>query len=129
MSDQSIIQAIQDSPLNRGLLGADWLASPGNIAIEVGDDVALFDAEGSGVYEMHVLFLSRGRAAIDAAKEAIRRMFADHGADLIFGMVPCFRREVKLLARWSGLMPAGIRSTSEGLCELFVLSKEMWSAK
>lgn len=129
MPDQAIISAIDASPLNRGLSGRAWLATPGNIPIVMGDDIALFDDEDDRTYQIHVLFVSRGRAAIAAVKEAIRRMFVDHGADLIFGMVPQFRRDVKLLARWSGFMPAGIRSTSEGPCELVVLSKEMWSAQ
>lgn len=127
MSNQTIISAIDTAPLNRGLSGAAWLATPGNIAIEIGDNVALFDAEGDGIYQIHVLFVSRGRLAIIAAKEAIRRMFADHGAALIFGMVPRFRRDVNFLARWVGMRPAGIRNTSEGPCELFVLPKEIWS--
>lgn len=129
MSDQSIIQAIEASPLNRGLRGADWLATPGNIPIEIGDNVALFDWCGDDTFEVHFLFVSRGRNAIIAAKESFRRMFADHAAQLIFGLVPAFRRDVKLLARWAGGKMVGVRNTSEGPCELFVLSKEMWSAQ
>ena len=52
-------------------------------------------------------------------------MFDIHGADLIFGLVPDFRRDVKLLARWVGMKSAGIRMTDEGPCELFVLSAPM----
>jgi len=122
-----VIEAINTSPLNRGLKGADWLASPGNIPIVIGDNVALFDDGGEGVYEVHFLFVSRGRAAIIAARESFRRMFVDHGAELIFGMVPKFRRDVNMLARWAGGKLIGERPTIEGLCDLFVLSREMWS--
>ncbi|MBA3831666.1 MAG: hypothetical protein H0X34_07195 [Chthoniobacterales bacterium] len=127
MSDQAIINAINTSPLNRGLSGADWLAHGGNVPIVMGDDIALFDDEGDCNYQVHFLFVSRGRKAIAAAKEAFRQMFEKYGADLIFGLVPNFRRDVKMLARWVGGKLVGVRETPEGPCELFVLSKEMWS--
>lgn len=127
MSDQAIISAIDASPLNRGLSGADWLAHGGNVPIVIGDDIALFDDEGDSKYQVHFLFVSRGKAAVAAAKESFRQMFENYGADLIFGLVPHFRRDVKLLARWAGGKSRGLRETSEGVCELFVLSKEMWS--
>jgi len=130
MSDaSSIIAAIDASPLNRGLHGADWLAHKGNIPVVLGDDIALFDDEGEAIYQVHFLFASRGKAAVASAKESFKRMFVDHGAELIFGLVPDFRRDVKMLARWAGGKCMGKRTTSEGDCELFVLSKEMWSAE
>ncbi len=126
-SAQHIIQAIETAPLNRGLKGADWLARPGNVPVTFDNgDVVLFDDEGDGIYSIHVLFNGRGRAAIDHAREAISRMFAERGATLIMGMVPTFRRDVKLLARWTGMRSVGIRSTPHGDCELFVLSRAQW---
>lgn len=121
--DDAIINAIDASPLNRGLRGVDWLNVEGNVPIVMGDDIALFDNEGGCTYQVHFLFVSRGRSAIQAAKESFRRMFEDYGADLIFGLVPNFRDDVKMLARWAGGKCVGKR----GECELYVLSKEMWS--
>lgn len=122
-----IIEAIETAPLNRGLKGADWLARPGNTALTFDNgDVVLFDDEGEGIYSIHVLFKGRGRTAINHAREAISQMFNGHGATLIMGMVPAFRRDVKLLARWTGMRLVGMRSTSNGPCELFVLSKAQW---
>lgn len=124
-----IAAAIDASPLNRGLRGEDWLSHEGNVPIVMGDDIALFDNEGDCNYQVHFLFVSRGKAAVAAAKEAFRQMFENYGADLIFGLVPDFRREVKMLARWAGGKLIGVRETPHGPCELFVLSKEMWSAQ
>lgn len=122
-----IAQAIDNAPLNRGLRGDDWLASEGNVPVTFDNgDIALFDDEGEGIYQVHFLFVGRGREAIDHAREAFRVMFADYGAKLIFGMVPDFRRDVKLLARWAGGKSAGMRQTDEGPCELFILSDTMW---
>jgi len=122
-----IAEAIDTAPLNRGLKGADWLATPGNVPVTFENgDIALFDHEGDGTYQVHFLFQSRGRKAIEHAREAFRIMFTDHGCTLIMGLVPDFRRDVKMLARWAGGRSAGMRSTSEGPCELFVLSKFQW---
>lgn len=121
--EAAIINVIDASPLNRGLSGRDWLDHEGNVPIVDGDDVALFDDEGDCVYEMHVLFASRGRAAVNAAKAAINRMFEDYGAEVIFALVPDARRDVKMLARWTGLKFIGSRLTSNGYCDLFVISK------
>lgn len=125
--EAAIVAAIDASPLNRGLRGSDWLAHEGNVPIVMGADVALFDDEGDSIYQVHFLFASRGRAAVASARESFRQMFENYGASLIFGLVPDFRRDVKLLARWAGGKSIRMRETAEGLCELFVLSKEMWS--
>lgn len=124
--ETAIIEAIAASPLNRGLDGRAWLADSANIPIVMGEDIALFDDEGDDVYQVHFLFASRGRAALASARESFDRMFEDHGAELIFGLVPNFRRDVKLLSRWAGGAFVGKRDTSEGVCELYVLSREMW---
>lgn len=122
-----IAEAIDTAPLNRGLKGADWLASPGNVSVTFDNgDVMLFDDEGDDVYQAHVLFRSRGRKAIEHAREGLRTVFEKHDAPLIIALVPDFRRDVKLLARWSGMKSLGLRPTSEGPCELFILSKFMW---
>lgn len=122
-----IARAIDTAPLNRGLKGADWLAHPGNIAITSDKgDVTLFDYEGDDIYEIHVLYVSRGREAINQASKAIRTLFEEHGASLIYALVPAIRPDVKMLARWAGMRSAGLRSTPYGTCELFVLSKFQW---
>lgn len=123
----TIVEAINKSPLNRGLNGANWLATEGNIPITFDNgDIALFDDEGDGAYEVHFLFVSRGRMAIDHVREAFRQMFEDYGANLIFGLVPVERKDVTMMARWTGGKFVGVRETSEGPCELYVLSKFMW---
>lgn len=116
-----VARAIDTAPLNRGLKGADWLASKGNIPITFENgDVALFEDAGDGVFEAHFLLVSRGRKAIERVRETFRIMFERHGANLIFGMVPKFNDKMKLVARWAGAKSAGLRPTSEGPCELFI---------
>ncbi len=124
--DDTIISAIDTSPLNRGLSGNAWLSAEGNVPIVVGDDISLFDDEGNSVYQVHFLFESRGKAAVASARESFRQMFENYGAELIFGMVPSNMRHAKMMARWVGGKFVGKRDTPEGPCDLFVLSKEMW---
>lgn len=121
-----IIQAIENFELNQGITGPEWLNTPGNVAIAFeGGDVALFDHEEPGVYQGHLLFKSRGRAAIEHARQAFDKMFDEHGADLLLGLVPDNRRAAKLVVRWAGGRSCGIRDTSNGPCELFVLPKAL----
>lgn len=122
-----VIRAIERAPYNQGLKGADWLASDGNIAVTFDDSgVVLFDCEGWNRYQAHFLLAARGREAIEQVREAFRQMFEQHGAQLIFGLVPDFRRDVKMVARWAGAKSAGKRNTPDGVCELFVLSNLMF---
>lgn len=123
-SATTIIAAINASPLNCGLQGDDWVADPRNVAISEGDDIVLFDFEGDGTFEIHVLLASsRGRAAVAFIRRAITEMFRDRGAEVIFGMVPEHRRDVKMMARWCGMKSRGKRYTVHGVCELFIRSK------
>ena len=126
-SQAQIVEAIESSPLNRGLRGSDWLASEGNIPINFENgDIALFDYEGDGSYSLHFFFKSRGKDAVRNGKEALRIMFEDHGAELIFGLTPMHLRHAQMFSRLIGGKSAGIRQTPDGPCELFILSKNMW---
>lgn len=126
MSNPAIIHAINTSPLNRGLRGEDWVANPRNIAVTADEDIALFDFEAPGFYQVHILYGSRGVRALNRIREAFRQMFTEHAADGIFAMVPDFRRDVKMMARWTGMEFAGKRDTDCGMCELFFLTRTMW---
>jgi hypothetical protein len=104
MREQTIIYAIDQSPLNRGLKGVDWVADPHNHAFVEGEDVVLFDYECGGVYAVHVLLESRGRTAIDVIRRAFTDLFDQReDAKIILGMVPLFRHDVKIMARWCGM--------------------------
>lgn len=124
---ETVIQAIERAPYNMGLAGADWLASEGNVPITFDDGgVVLFDFEDRGTYQAHFLLSTHGRRAIDQVRSAFRTMFEQHDAELIFGLVPAQRRDVKLVARWAGAKSVGPRNTPEGPCDLFVLSNLMF---
>lgn len=119
-----ITKAIDTAELNRGLRGADWVAEPGNIAFVEGDDVILFDRDSDGIFEIHVLLASRGKAAIENVKRALGMMFRDKGAKVIFGMVPEHRRNVALMARWCGLKPVAKTQWLGDRVEMFGINRD-----
>lgn len=129
MHDQAIIDAINGSPLNRGLSGAAWVSEPGNISIRRGRDISLFDFEAHGIYQMHVLYRSRGRDAQRAANDALASIFNLYDAEMVFVLIPDFRRDVKMLARWTGFKFIGKRWTACGLCEFFIMTKAAWKKR
>lgn len=129
MPNNTIIEAIDRSPLNRGLRGVDWVADARNVAVMQDDDLVLFDYESEGVYQIHLLLRSKGRRAIDRIREAFRRMFDEYGAKTLFGLVPEFRRDVRLMARWVGGKFAEKQLTEDGPCELFIVAKSEWKGE
>lgn len=108
-----IIHEIDNSPLNRGLRGVDWVRDPRNVAVWEGDDLALFDYVSPGVYEGHFFFESRGREAVRVTKMLTQRMF-DYGAQMLIGYVPLENRKAGVIARSAGYRFAGMRDTEDG---------------
>lgn len=136
MDTQNLIAAINASPTNKGVDGAEWLAdwqtNPNNICMEFGKSFVLFDAHDDGVYEVHFLFEPSlpGKAVIALSKHAFNLLFEEHSdADLIMGLVPAELRQATLHARLVGGKSIGKRSTPFGDVEVFVLSREMWEDK
>lgn len=123
---EQVISAIDNFELNLGVRGEDWVSTPGNtwVAFDNGD-VALFEDRENGVFEGHLLFVSRGREAIQNAKTAFRTMLDRGNVKVLFGLVPDDRRATKLVCRWAGTQSVGIRETSNGPCEMFVLTSAM----
>lgn len=127
MHSETVINAINASPMNRGLDGTAWVSDPDNIAVVSDAGVVLFEhLWGASVYEVHFLLSARGRTAIDAIKAAFSNMFDRPHVDTLCGLIPNDRRDSKLVARWAGAKSVGLRQTDDGPCELFILSRSMW---
>jgi hypothetical protein len=123
MHQFDIINAINTSPMNRGLSGEVWVADDRNVSINIDDDVFLFDYENEGVYQGHFLATEGGKKTVRRAKLAANALF-DLGATMIFGLVPQDRRDVAVMARWVGFTYKQTVPTPHGVCDLYVFLKD-----
>lgn len=119
-----IIHEIDNSPLNRGKSGVEWLCEPGNVAILSDEDLTLFDYLGPGQYAIHLFYQSRGRAAIERVKEVTRQMFTECGAHMLVAYVPAFRRDVAYVAAQAGWHYAGNRISNFGPVRVYLTAPE-----
>lgn len=98
---------------------AELLAEPMHVCLVDGDSGAIFAFRGPGIYEVHVFFAVKGRAAIDLGHAMLDVMRAD-GALLFWALVPVESRKVLFYTRLMGWKSLGVRETRFGLNELFV---------
>lgn len=126
MSPQRIAAIIDQSPMNAGAVGSDWLANPLNIAVAIGENVMLFELKAEGLCEFHWLDTgARGRQAIADSHAAIRQVFADTNTRTMYGLVPSSHRPSRLMARWIGAAFVREIETDHGPCHLFVMTRKM----
>ena len=121
---ERIIHEIDTSPLNRGLRGIDWVRDSRNVALFLGDDLALFDYEYPGVYEGHFFFQSRGKEAVLTAKIMTRKMFEEYGAHMLVGYTPLHLRKACVIASAAGWHYGGIKLTPYGACYVHMAAPE-----
>jgi hypothetical protein len=118
-----VIVRTRDPELVNGLADGDFtefLAEPLHVCLVDGDGGALFAFRGPGIYEVHVFFTARGRAALDFGHELLAVMRRDHGARMFWSMIPQESRKVRMFARLMGWKSLGLRETSGAPNELFV---------
>lgn len=124
MTPREISALIDESPMNRGMCGTSWVKNPCNRAVILNGNVMLFEQRGE-IVEFHWLkTATKARQLINDSREALRRIFADTGAQLIFGAVPDERRDSKLMARWVGFRFFARHWTPFGEVEVFVITPE-----
>lgn len=129
MVSVDLAQAIASSPFNRGLTAEEWLADPLHVLIERGGDFGLFEPEGEGLWNAHWLFRSRGRAALEAARDMFRELFDVRGAISVSGLTPIECRHGRMFNRWLGCRSQGIIETEHGPCEIFIMTAQMWKER
>lgn len=126
MKPQTIARLINSSPMNRGMNGEAWLNTPGNIAVVENRTILLFERMDCGVYEFHwLLGVGRPREIITATLKAIDQVFVDTGCALMYGLVPKDRKDSNFMARKIGAKPLGQVPTEHGICEMFIMTKEI----
>lgn len=97
---------------------AEFLDDPLNVCLIEGENAALFEWRGPGIYQCHVLFQCRGKDALALSHRMLDHMRAA-GAKLFWTAIPNGERKVNLYARWLGFKSQGFENLSYGRCELF----------
>jgi hypothetical protein len=124
-----VIERVRDVERVNRLLARDFegvdfsevLAEPLHVCLVEGESGAIFAWRGPGIYELHLFFEVRGKAAMSLLRAMIARMFIEYGARLLWALVPADDRKVRLFARLMGWEHRGVVQTRNGLNELFVL--------
>lgn len=111
-----------------GFYPEEWLADKKNIAL-VNDkgDVALLECL-NGIYTGHYFFFSRGRDAVEAAKDFLKEAFIVYDIKVIRGLTPVEKKGAWWLTKHLGFKDYGLVDTSFGTCHLSILTKEEWLA-
>lgn len=97
-----------------------FLAEPLHVALIEGESGALFAWRGPGIFEVHVFFTVRGRAAIDLMARMIEAMRFCHDARLFWALIPLPDRKTRMFARLCGWKSLGTKEDAFGPKELFV---------
>lgn len=98
---------------------SEFLAESLHVCLIDGDSGALFAWRGPGIYEVHVFFAVRGRAALDLG-HAMLAMMRAMGGRMFWAFVPIESRQVRVFTRLMGWKSHGIIETRHGPNELFV---------
>lgn len=106
----------------------DWLSDPVNIALENEQgDIALFEygLPHKKIYSGHYIFKSRGKAAIQAARDFLDEIFNScYNISIVMGLTPVEYRAAKWLTRRIGFTSYGIEEIRGKQYELFILTKK-----
>ena len=98
---------------------SELLAEPMHVCLIDGESGAIFAFRGPGIFEVHVFFAVKGRAAIGLIHAMLDFMRAEHGARSFWALIPVESRKVLMFARLVGWKSLGVRETRHGPNELF----------
>lgn len=113
-----------NNPSNEGLDHKAWLADHRNMMYTEDGNVGLATFEYPGVYNLHWLFVTRGRGAFDMANRMLYKFFTETDCKTIRGLTPVDNRAACWLARQIGCTSYGTVECLTGPHELFLMTKE-----
>lgn len=100
-----------------------FMDDPLNVCLAEGEGGAMFAWRGPGIYEVHVFFEQRGRAALDVCAAMLETMRRDYKAAHFWTAVPEYDRRAIMFTRLMGWKAAGFADFPHGHCQLFVSEK------
>lgn len=113
--------------MNRGMIGDEWLSTAGNVAIDKGGNVFIFEEILPSIYEFHWLDTQNpGKRAVKETLEAFDEIFSSRpDCEVIFGLVSMRRLDAKIMANAIGAKKIGVVDTPDGPCAIFIITREM----
>ncbi len=106
----------------------EWLADPTNIALEnEHGDLALFEYGFplKKIYSGHYFFKSRGRQALQAARDFLDEIFNPcYNINVITGFTPVDNKAARWISRRVGFTSHGFEEIHGKEYELFILTKK-----
>lgn len=128
MEDIPAVAELLNDPAIRPTIGGEGvldptalISDPRNVCLFTPEGGALFAWRGPGVFEGHSFFRVRGRGAISLGRALLARLFADHGARMVWGITPEDLKAARWFSRQLGFTSLGMIDPPEGRGELFVL--------
>lgn len=98
-----------------------FLSDRMNVCLIEGEGGALFVWRGPGIFEVHLFYEQRGKAALSLCRQMLETMRKDHGAKLFWAAVPVESRHVIMFTRLMGWKSQGVRDLPQlGFAELFL---------
>jgi hypothetical protein len=98
-------------------------SNPDNIILVSGEDVGLLEGDGSGVFTGHYLFVSRGKAAKETARDMLAFLFDNYDAKIVKGLTPTDHKGALRLTKELGFTSHGVIETYAGPMELSTCSR------
>jgi hypothetical protein len=95
------------------------LTDPLHVCLIDGDSGAIFAWRGPGIYEVHLFYSVRGRAALDLLADMLDIIRDRHGGLYFWALIPIESRNVLMFARLAGWKSKGPLLTRHGWQELF----------
>lgn len=117
------IEGLHEDGVN--MSAEDWVNNPANIAL-VNDsgDVALFEIGFKNVYTGHYYFTSKGRKAIQVARQFIDELFNTcYNIEVILGLTPLTNLPARWLSRQVGFKSHGVVEGPKRHYEMFIITK------
>ena len=116
-----IDRLVEDFGLDREEL-TDFFNKRETFVVTRGEDVAVFQKIAGGIVEGHYAFKSRGKEALDVARDILDEVFAS-GVSVVMGKTPHYNKKARWFSRQLGFKSIMDIDTPKGLAEVFVLKK------
>lgn len=108
-----------------------WLDDKNNLAFtDDRENIGLLEYDRPGLYNSHLFFNSRGREALQCAKDMIANAFDNYPVEVMRGYTPLTNKAARWFDRQLGYTSYGvIHMNGTPDCELFILTKQEFEDK